>query len=57
MPRKEANFLRNLVIQLRDEASAVFLVYANEPYGASKKVGRWPVAGTRPQNIELITHK
>ena len=55
--KKRGQLLKEFGQQLRDEASAVFLVYANEPYGASKKVGRWPVAGTRPQNIELITHK
>jgi ABC-type transport system substrate-binding protein len=55
--KKRNQLLKEFGLQMREEASAIFLVYANEPYGASKKVGRWPVAGTRPQNIELITHK
>jgi peptide/nickel transport system substrate-binding protein len=40
---------------VRDEATGVFLVFANEPYGASEQVGNWPTIRTRPQNIDLIT--
>jgi peptide/nickel transport system substrate-binding protein len=39
----------------RDNATGVFLVFANEPYGASEQVGNWPTIRTRPQNIDLIT--
>jgi len=39
---------------VRDEASGIFLVAANDPYGASKKVGQWPTIRVRPQNIDLI---
>lgn len=40
---------------VRDNATGVFLVFANEPYGASDQVGEWPTIRTRPQNIDLIT--
>jgi len=40
---------------VRDNATGVFLVFANEPYGASEQVGNWPTIRTRPQNIDLIT--
>jgi ABC-type transport system substrate-binding protein len=40
---------------VRDQASGVFLVFANEPYGASEQVGYWPTIRTRPQNIDQIT--
>jgi len=40
---------------VRDEASGIFLVSANDPYGASKKIGQWPTIRVRPQNIDLIT--
>jgi len=40
---------------VRDNATGVFLVFANEPYGASEQVGEWPTIRTRPQNIDLIT--
>jgi peptide/nickel transport system substrate-binding protein len=40
---------------VRDQATGVFLVFANEPYGASEQVGNWPTIRTRPQNIDLIT--
>ncbi len=38
-----------------DEASGVFLLFANDPYGVSKKVGHWTSIRMRPQNIESIT--
>ena len=41
---------------LHDDAAGIFIVYANEPYGASDKVGEWPTIRMRPFNIELITH-
>jgi peptide/nickel transport system substrate-binding protein len=40
---------------LHDDAAGVFLVYANEPYGASDQIGNWPTIRMRPFNIELIT--
>ena len=40
---------------LHDDAAGVFLLFADEPYGASEKVGQWPTIRMRPQNIELIT--
>ncbi len=39
---------------LHDDAAGVFLLYANEPYGASDQVGHWPTIRMRPFNIELI---
>ncbi len=40
---------------LHDDAAGVFILYANEPYGASDQVGNWPTIRMRPFNIELIT--
>jgi peptide/nickel transport system substrate-binding protein len=40
---------------LHDDAAGVFLLNANEPYGASARIGNWPTIRMRPQNIELIT--
>jgi ABC-type transport system substrate-binding protein len=54
---KREQLTREMGQKMRDEASGVFLVYANEPYGASKKVGQWPTIRLRPQNIDLITHQ
>jgi peptide/nickel transport system substrate-binding protein len=54
--KKRSQLVREFGRYLRDEAVTVFLVNANEPYGASKKVGRWPTLRLRPQNIDLITH-
>ena len=55
-PKKRDNLMKDFGQYLRDEAVQVFLVYANEPYGASKKVGSWPALRRNPKNIELITH-
>jgi len=40
---------------LHDDVAGIFIVYANEPYGASDQVGEWPTIRMRPFNIELIT--
>ncbi len=40
---------------LHDDAAGVFLLFADEPYGASDKVGQWPTIRMRAQNIEQIT--
>jgi len=40
---------------LHDEACAVFLTFANEPYGTSKKVGKWTTPPMMPINMEYIT--
>jgi peptide/nickel transport system substrate-binding protein len=45
----------DMATYVRDNATGVFLVFANEPYGASEQVGEWPTIRTRPQNIDLIT--
>jgi peptide/nickel transport system substrate-binding protein len=45
----------DMATYVRDNATGVFLVFANEPYGASEQVGSWPTIRTRPQNIDLIT--
>jgi peptide/nickel transport system substrate-binding protein len=45
----------DMATYVRDNATGVFLVFANEPYGASEQVGEWPTIRTRPQNIDLIS--
>lgn len=55
--KKREQLAREFGKQMRDEAAGVFLVYANEPYGASKKVGQWPTIRLRPLNIDMITHQ
>ena len=55
-PKKRDKLMKDFGQYLRDEAVQIFLVWANEPYGVSKKVGSWPALGRNPKNIELITH-
>jgi peptide/nickel transport system substrate-binding protein len=40
---------------LREEAGAVFIGFANEPYGMSSKIGRWPALSQQGTNIDLVT--
>jgi peptide/nickel transport system substrate-binding protein len=42
---------------LREEASAVFIGFANEPYGMSTKIGSWPALSQQGTNIDLITRR
>jgi peptide/nickel transport system substrate-binding protein len=52
--KKRGQLAQEMGQLVRDEASGIFLVYANEPYGASKKVGQWSTIRVRPQNIDMI---
>lgn len=52
---KREQLARDMAESVRDEASGIFLVFANDPYGASAKIGNWPTIRVRPQNIEYIT--
>jgi peptide/nickel transport system substrate-binding protein len=53
--KKREQLARDMGQLVRDEAAGIYLVFANDPYGASKKVGQWPTIRVRPQNIDLIT--
>lgn len=52
---KRAELAQEFGQLLHDDAAGIFLLNANEPYGASDKIGSWPTIRMRPQNIELIT--
>jgi peptide/nickel transport system substrate-binding protein len=54
-PSQRATLTHDLGVYLREEASAVFIAFANEPYGASAKVGHWPALSAQGTNIDLIT--
>jgi peptide/nickel transport system substrate-binding protein len=51
---QRAGRVRELGEYLRDEAAAVFLAFASEPYGASAKVGSWPALSQQGTNVDLI---
>ena len=55
--KKRDQLSKDLGLFVKDECTNIFLVFANEPYGASKKVGQWPTIRMRPSNIDLITHR
>ena len=54
-PKKRETLIREIGELLRDDAANVFLAFANEPWGASKKVGKWPTLSVAPVNVDLIT--
>lgn len=53
-PTRRGELAKQFGQLLHDDAAGIFIVYANEPYGASDKVGVWPTIRMRPQNIEYI---
>lgn len=53
--KKRDQLAKDFGLYVKDEATNVFLVSANEAYGASKKVGSWPTISMRAQSIEMIT--
>jgi ABC-type transport system substrate-binding protein len=53
--KKRSELIRQCGEYLRDEAAFIFIVFADEPYGASKKVGQWPTLRITPQNFAFIT--
>jgi peptide/nickel transport system substrate-binding protein len=53
--KKRSALVREMGEYVRDEGSAVFLVFASDPYGASKKVGKWPTISGYVVNMEYIT--
>jgi peptide/nickel transport system substrate-binding protein len=55
-PAKRMQLAKDMALYLHDEASAVFLLFVNEPWGASKKVGSWPTTSMRASNMDMITH-
>lgn len=52
-PNKRSKLIKEMGLFLREEVPCVGLVYANEPYGASKKVVSWPAMGYAT-NIDLL---
>jgi peptide/nickel transport system substrate-binding protein len=55
IPAERAERIRETGEYLREEAAAVYIAFADEPYGASKKVGHWPALSQQGTNIDLIT--
>jgi peptide/nickel transport system substrate-binding protein len=55
-PKKREQNYKEFGQYVHDLATNVFLVFANEAYGASKKVGNWQPIRMRASNIDKITH-
>jgi peptide/nickel transport system substrate-binding protein len=56
-PLRRAQLTTKLGMYLRDEAGAVFIGFANEPYAMSDKVGHWPALSQQGTNIDLVTRR
>jgi peptide/nickel transport system substrate-binding protein len=56
-PQTRHELIRDLGLYLREEAAAIFIGFANEPYGASAKIGEWPSLSSQGTNVDLITKR
>jgi peptide/nickel transport system substrate-binding protein len=52
---ERSRLIRELGVYLRDQASSVFIGFANEPVGLSDRVGNWPTLSTQHSNIDRVT--
>jgi peptide/nickel transport system substrate-binding protein len=56
-PAERARLTRELGDYLREEAGAVFIGFANEPYAMSAKVESWPALSQQGTNIDRVTRR
>ncbi|GAB1261326.1 ABC transporter substrate-binding protein [Aurantivibrio plasticivorans] len=54
-PEVRSQRIREFGEMIHDEATGVFLIFSNEPYGATQKIGRWPSLSQHVTNMDLIT--
>jgi peptide/nickel transport system substrate-binding protein len=54
---QRAALIEEFGLYLREQAAAVFIAFADEPYGASSKVGHWPALSAQGTNVDLISRK
>jgi peptide/nickel transport system substrate-binding protein len=54
-PKKRGPLLRKMGEFLHDEAACVYVVFADEPYGASKDLAKWPTLSEFATNFDLVT--
>lgn len=52
---KRNQLFREFGLWMHEEAPFIWLVFVNQPYGASKKVGKWQPSPIIPCNVEYIT--
>jgi peptide/nickel transport system substrate-binding protein len=55
--KKRAALLRQAGEYLREEAGCVYIAFADEPYGASKRLAKWPTLSEYTTNLDLIVRK
>lgn len=53
--RERGRLMIELGEYLREEAAAVFIGFANEPYGMNKRLASWPALSQQGTNIDLVT--
>jgi hypothetical protein len=56
-PQRRRELIADFGRYQRDAAAAVFIAFADEPYGASGKVGHWPTLSSQATNVDLITRR
>lgn len=56
-PKDRARLTKELGDYLREEAGAVFIGFANEPYAMSNKISSWPALSQQGTNIDRVTRR
>lgn len=56
-PKERARLTKELGEYLREEAGAVFIGFANEPYAMSNKISSWPALSQQGTNIDRVTRR
>jgi peptide/nickel transport system substrate-binding protein len=56
-PTERARLTTELGEYLHEEAGAVFIGFANEPYAMSRKIESWPALSQQGTNIDLVTRR
>ena len=56
-PELRRQLTRELGELIHEEATGLFLLFSNEPYGKSKRVAHWPSLSQHVTNMDLITRR
>ncbi|MBL4827117.1 MAG: ABC transporter substrate-binding protein [Spongiibacteraceae bacterium] len=56
-PEERNQRMKALGALIREEATGLFLLFSNEPYGRSSRVGYWPALSQHVTNIDLIQRR
>ncbi|MGQ9427380.1 ABC transporter substrate-binding protein [Gilvimarinus sp. F26214L] len=56
-PEEREQLIREMGQLIREEATGLFLIFSNEPYGASDRIESWPSLSQHVTNVDLIKRR